>query len=126
MGVESLIKKAKYYEQLTRQYTECKDFLSALKNDSKLTSVNREFVNEKGVIKCSDIVVATPSGVAHLSRVNLVRDLGFNPLTFERIRQCLIQETEDRIQAIEDELLSVFGQEELKHESIPYRNTTRL
>lgn len=109
MGVESLIKKAKYYEQLTRQYTECKDFLSALKNDSKLTSVNREFVNEKGIIKCSDIVVATPSGAAYLSRVNLVRDLGLDSLAFERIRQTLIEETENRLQAIEDELLNVFG-----------------
>lgn len=110
MEIKNLIKKVKYYEQLTKQYTECKDFLSALKNVSK-ASVNREFVNEKGIIKCSDIVVASPSGVAYLSRVNLVRDLGLDPLAFERIRQCLIQETEDRIQAIEDELSNIFGEE---------------
>lgn len=109
MDIEKLTEKAKYYEQLTRQYLEIKDFLAAIKNDSKASIVDKSYV---GIKTCEEIAIITPVDEYFLSKVNLTRDLGLHPLAFERIRQVLIEESENRLQAIEDELSNVFGQEE--------------
>lgn len=111
MDIEKLTEKAKYYEQLARQYKEIEEFLMALKNNSKATTIGSDVI---GIKTCEEIAIVTPLNQQYTSKVNLTRDLGLHPIAFERIRQVLIEETENRLQTIEDELSNVFGQEEIE------------
>lgn len=106
MKIKILTEKAKYYEQLARQHKEVEEFLLALKNNSMATTIGSDDI---GIKTCEEIAIVTPLNQQYISKVNLTRDLGLHPLAFERIRQVLIEETENRLQAIEDELSNVFG-----------------
>lgn len=113
MEFEAYAEKAKYYEKLTRQYREASDFLQALQFDNCETteySVGKD--NLFG--NCNELSIQTPAILEHedsitklFYRVNLVKDLGMD-LVNEELKKWLIQEVKTRMQAIEDELASVF------------------
>ncbi|WP_414842163.1 hypothetical protein [Enterococcus saccharolyticus] len=119
--MESLIKSARYYEKLTRQYNELADFLQALKFDDD-EPASYYGLHSRSFDKCFELKIKTPAVIEGgrstaklIYGVNLIKDLDMEETNL-KITQILIQDIKDRMTRIEDELLHVFDGLEVPNE----------
>lgn len=117
MNIEKLTEKAQYYENLTRQHKEARDFLQALQCTNP-KNPRKELLRRDGFNEYAEIQITTPAVLNHgnyksdlIYKVNLTKDLGMDFVNSE-INDLLVQRVGERLMVIEDELLQVFDEME--------------